>query len=112
MTAAHVGGHGQGFPCSLLSGALSSHGVSTVDHVSDRGCVSEMYDDRPFIVLPETKFSIHCIPVWDRYSPLLTRVERTYILFVVWEKQKKNLFFLKKKVYMSWQSLCLVHFVS
>jgi len=39
-------------------------------------------------------------------------VERTYILFVVWEKQKKNPFFLKKKVYMSWQSLCLVHFVS
>ena len=24
-------------------------------------------------------------------------VERTYILFVVWEKQKKNLFFLKNK---------------
>jgi hypothetical protein len=26
-------------------------------------------DDPSFIVLTETKFSFHCIPVWDRYSP-------------------------------------------
>ena len=32
-------------------------------------------DDDPFIVLPETKFSIRYIPVWARYSPLWTRVE-------------------------------------
>ena len=31
-------------------------------------------DDHPFIVLTETKFSSHCIPVWDRYSPYRTRV--------------------------------------
>ena len=34
------------------------------------------HDDRPFIVLTETKFSFRCIPVWDRYSPHRTRVEK------------------------------------
>ena len=29
-----------------------------------------------FIVLTETKFSFRCIPVWDRYSPHRTRVEK------------------------------------
>ena len=33
-------------------------------------------DDPPFIVLTETKFSFRCIPVWDRYSPHRTFVER------------------------------------
>ena len=33
-------------------------------------------DDPPFIVLTETKFSFRCIPVWDRYSPHRTRVEK------------------------------------
>ncbi len=33
-------------------------------------------DDRSFIVLTETKFSFRCIPVWDRYSPHRTRVEK------------------------------------
>ena len=33
-------------------------------------------DDPPFIVLTETKFRIRCIPVWDRYSPHRTRVEK------------------------------------
>jgi hypothetical protein len=44
MTVAHGGGHGQGlgFPRSLLSGTLSSHGVSAVARVSDRGRVAEM----------------------------------------------------------------------
>jgi hypothetical protein len=34
------------------------------------------YDDPSFIVLTETKFSFRCIPVWDRYSPHRTRVEK------------------------------------
>jgi len=33
-------------------------------------------DDHPFIVLTETKFSLRCIPVWARYSPHRTRVEK------------------------------------
>ena len=33
-----------------------------------------LFDDTPFIVLTETKFSFRCIPVWDRYSPYRTRV--------------------------------------
>ncbi len=32
-------------------------------------------DDRPFIVLTETKSSYRHIPVWARYSPHRTRVE-------------------------------------
>jgi hypothetical protein len=32
-------------------------------------------DDDPFFVLTETKLSICYIPVWARYSPLLTRVK-------------------------------------
>jgi hypothetical protein len=32
-------------------------------------------DDDTFVVLTETKFSICYIPVWARYSPLLTRVK-------------------------------------
>ena len=35
-----------------------------------------VYDDHPFIVLTETKFSLRCIPVWVRYSPHRTRVEK------------------------------------
>ena len=34
-------------------------------------------DDPSFIVLTETKFSFRCIPVWDRYSPHRTRVEKS-----------------------------------
>jgi len=41
MIADHVGGPGQGFPCSILSGTLSSQGVSAVARVSDRGRVAE-----------------------------------------------------------------------
>ena len=33
-------------------------------------------DDRPFIVLTETKLSKRHIPVWARYSPHRTRVEK------------------------------------
>ena len=36
-------------------------------------------DDPSFIVLTETKFSFRCIPVWDRYSPHLTRVEKKHM---------------------------------
>ncbi len=40
-------------------------------------------DDRSFIVLTETKFSFRCIPVWDRYSPHLTRVEKkTHVIML------------------------------
>ncbi len=35
-----------------------------------------LHDDPSFIVLTETKFSFRCIPVWDRYSPHRTRVEK------------------------------------
>jgi hypothetical protein len=35
-----------------------------------------LVDDPCFIVLTETKFSFRCIPVWDRYSPHRTRVEK------------------------------------
>jgi hypothetical protein len=38
-----------------------------------------VYDDRSFIVLTETKFSFRCIPVWDRYSPHRTRVEKKHM---------------------------------
>ena len=38
-------------------------------------CSENGYDDRPFIVLTETKPSKRHIPVWARYSPLRTRVE-------------------------------------
>ena len=38
------------------------------------------HDDHPFIVLTETKFSIRYIPVWARYSPLLTRVEKAHAI--------------------------------
>jgi len=41
------------------------------------------YDDHPFIVLTETKFSFRCIPVWDRYSPHRTRVEKkTHVIML------------------------------
>ncbi len=36
-------------------------------------------DDPPFFVLTETKFSFRCIPVWDRYSPHRTRVEKKHM---------------------------------
>ena len=40
-------------------------------------------DDTPFIVLTETKFSFRCIPVWDRYSPHRTRVEKkTHVIML------------------------------
>ena len=37
--------------------------------------VDRRHDDRPFIVLTETKSSYRHIPVWARYSPHRTRVE-------------------------------------
>jgi hypothetical protein len=42
MIAAHGGGPGQSFPCSLLSGTLSSQGISAVARVSDRGRLAEV----------------------------------------------------------------------
>ncbi len=43
---------------------------------SQRMRKDKVYDDPSFIVLTETKFSFRCIPVWDRYSPHRTRVEK------------------------------------
>jgi hypothetical protein len=41
------------------------------------------HDDPSFIVLTETKFSFRCIPVWDRYSPHRTRVEKkTHVIML------------------------------
>ena len=42
----------------------------------DMRCTCLRRDDPSFIVLTETKFSFRCIPVWDRYSPHRTRVEK------------------------------------
>ena len=40
-------------------------------------------DDPSFVVLTETKFSFRCIPVWDRYSPHRTRVEKkTHVIML------------------------------
>ena len=39
------------------------------------GCAAGAYNNQPFIVLTETKFSYRYIPVWARYSPHRTRVE-------------------------------------
>jgi hypothetical protein len=52
------------FQNSNMAFQNSEHGVSKLD------------DDPSFIVLTETKFSFRCIPVWDRYSPHRTRVEK------------------------------------
>jgi hypothetical protein len=38
VIVAHVGGPGQGFPCSLLPGP----GAFDVARVSDRGCLTEV----------------------------------------------------------------------
>ena len=54
--------------------AVSENTVaSTTESSNDR---DESVDDRSFIFLTETKFSFRCIPVWDRYSPHRTRVEK------------------------------------
>ena len=50
---------------------------TTSGHQSPRGTIIGLhYDDPPFVVLTETKFSFRCIPVWDLYSPHQTRVEK------------------------------------
>ena len=50
---------------------------TTSGHQSPRGTIIGLhYDDPPFVVLTETKFSFRCIPVWDLYSPHWTRVEK------------------------------------
>jgi len=46
------------------------------DHHDPETRAMVIVDDRSFIVLTETKFSFRCIPVWDRYSPHRTRVEK------------------------------------
>ena len=44
-------------------------------HVHYVGGSEDDDDDPSFIVLPGSKFSFRCIPVWDWYSPHQTRVE-------------------------------------
>jgi len=56
--------------------------ASLINHTREKAETIELqetwetpgHDDRPFIVLTETKFSFRCIPVLDRYSPYRTRV--------------------------------------
>jgi hypothetical protein len=48
---------------------------SEMDFLGHRLTQHAIHDDRPFIVLAETKPSKRHIPVWARYSPLRTRVE-------------------------------------
>jgi len=83
-------------PLALLSDAAKSCKPASIDvrvfavcrtcvHCDVRACgytcvydckrVCVYDDDRPFIVLAETKPSKRHIPVWARYSPLRTRVE-------------------------------------
>ncbi len=52
------------------------HGAATDGAHLSRDLGSAIDDDHPFIVLTETKFSLRYIPVWARYSPLRTRVEK------------------------------------
>jgi hypothetical protein len=65
-----------------ISASLQTPGraeLATVDDSNYPPSVSRIvfsHDDRSFIVLTETKFSFRCIPVWDRYSPHRTRVEK------------------------------------
>jgi hypothetical protein len=60
--------------CPLIFG----HGITWFLLISILGISSfaGAIDDPSFIVLTETKFSFRCIPVWDRYSPHRTRVEK------------------------------------
>jgi hypothetical protein len=52
------------------------HSSRRIIHDQHQVCCLPGHDDRSFIVLTETKFSFRCIPVWDRYSPHRTRVEK------------------------------------
>ena len=57
--------------------------LSDIKHVLKEDAGLALNDDRSFIVLTETKFSFRCIPVWDRYSPHRTRVEKkTHVIML------------------------------
>ena len=61
-------------PLTLEGGIVVEKGVKgKVLEIAKDG---DTDDDPSFIVLTETKFSFRCIPVWDRYSPHRTRVEK------------------------------------
>ncbi len=81
-------------------------GSHSVDQASASPCPSNLaqqgprgMNDTPFIVLTETKFSFRCIPVWDRYSPHRTRVEKkeTEIFIKELENKFEQLIVNKKK---------------
>ena len=55
---------------------LTLHDGSTANAARPLQLPAPAADYRSFIVLTETKFSFRCIPVWDRYSPHRTRVEK------------------------------------
>jgi hypothetical protein len=55
---------------------VTNHGLYTGCNLNPFYKTMVCYDDPSFIVLTETKFSFRCIPVWDRYSPHRTRVEK------------------------------------
>ena len=56
-------------PLPLVFTSPSDHHTpSIVDHARKRIIIKKIkfFDDDPFIVLTETKFSFRCIPVWIR----------------------------------------------
>jgi hypothetical protein len=56
-------------------------GTMTVQFASNKHPLTPLCDDRPFIVLTETKFSSRCIPVW--IGTLLTGLgskKRTHVI--------------------------------
>ena len=62
---------------------LTLHDGSTANAARPLQLPAPAADDRSFIVLTETKFSFRCIPVWDRYSPHRTRVEKkTHVIML------------------------------
>jgi hypothetical protein len=66
-----------GVVLALQSAALNEDALLLCDNEAVL-CVIRLIDPS-FIVLTETKFSVRCIPVWDRYSPHLTRVEKKHM---------------------------------
>ena len=57
-----------------ITACLCNLGHTGPDGRTCTACAAGKYDDRPFIVLTETKPSKRHIPVWARYSPLRTFV--------------------------------------
>jgi hypothetical protein len=69
MRAVAAGGNRVDKCFFIFLGSFRAPGGEKDHHPAHAVCVSSD-DDRPFIVLTETKFSKRHIPVWARYSPL------------------------------------------